>query len=568
MVKILKDRSFRTMEHFIIPLNLSHQANLPNVYKLVNKLLELGIEVFWVAERLKMQDGFQCQPGDFIVPFQVFVDEIPVIENKVPSIIKDFAKQLQVKLIVINKNIKFKGFKLYKKKAALYCGETYRAVYIKYWKWMFRALERCGFRVSLITENEIREGILSEFQILIMPGGSSTGKAIALGPDGCKSIKEFIKKGGSYLGVCAGAYLPFGFNEPTRFMQMFSTSELINRPTGDSSLPRYLGEGWIFLYNVRPKHPVMFGYPKKFSIYLAGGPVLSSEGQLVSLGQFAEFGNMQWGIKSEDALKIAQGNTFIAVSDYEKGKTVLFSGHPENPEKEQNFGLLGNALFYLSLKSCETHEYKWPGPLWLKNRRIFENTDNNDSIYIKKNNYLINKILNMSMGFEKETHNLLKKINEMLEHLEKHKEYKVTDWYLNDLQVCLEEIGYCFKNIRYNLLQIDKNLDKKLIKRNYLCKYNNLTEKIRLLLYQLKNIYTNFEVIIKDFSFEHLEKLYQELLISYEKEEFNTYMNIKKEFNFYCHLMLSSQLGLNFMPKVMIIDRELNYLYEKMMQLK
>ena len=59
----------------------------------------------------------------------------------------------------------------------------------------------------LITAKEIRDGSLAKYVVLIHPGGSGMGQSQALGDDGRKRVRLFVRDGGGFVGICAGAYL-------------------------------------------------------------------------------------------------------------------------------------------------------------------------------------------------------------------------------------------------------------------------------------------------------------------------------------------------------------------------
>ncbi len=58
-----------------------------------------------------------------------------------------------------------------------------------------------------VTAQEIRQGVLTGFDVLHVPGGWAGDYADALGEDGLSAIRSFVSGGGGYIGVCAGAYL-------------------------------------------------------------------------------------------------------------------------------------------------------------------------------------------------------------------------------------------------------------------------------------------------------------------------------------------------------------------------
>ena len=63
------------------------------------------------------------------------------------------------------------------------------------------------FQISRITAAEIQSGKLAEVDVLVHPGGSGGGQGKALGEKGRKAVRDFVRQGGGYLGVCGGAYL-------------------------------------------------------------------------------------------------------------------------------------------------------------------------------------------------------------------------------------------------------------------------------------------------------------------------------------------------------------------------
>jgi glutamine amidotransferase-like uncharacterized protein len=60
---------------------------------------------------------------------------------------------------------------------------------------------------SLIDALDIDDGCLDKVDVLIMPGGSGRKEAASLGNDGQDTVRNFVRDGGAYIGVCAGFYL-------------------------------------------------------------------------------------------------------------------------------------------------------------------------------------------------------------------------------------------------------------------------------------------------------------------------------------------------------------------------
>lgn len=53
----------------------------------------------------------------------------------------------------------------------------------------------------------VRAGALDSADVLVMPGGSSVIEAKSLGAEGREKIRAFVKRGGGYVGTCAGCCL-------------------------------------------------------------------------------------------------------------------------------------------------------------------------------------------------------------------------------------------------------------------------------------------------------------------------------------------------------------------------
>jgi hypothetical protein len=68
-----------------------------------------------------------------------------------------------------------------------------------------RALKAAGIPFNLLRSEEIREGVLSHYRMIFVPGGWASNKIDALGERGLNEIRRFVSAGGSYLGICGGA---------------------------------------------------------------------------------------------------------------------------------------------------------------------------------------------------------------------------------------------------------------------------------------------------------------------------------------------------------------------------
>ena len=54
---------------------------------------------------------------------------------------------------------------------------------------------------------EIRNGALDRFDVVIFPGGMASHQFDALEKTGRQAVQAFVRRGGGYVGICAGAYM-------------------------------------------------------------------------------------------------------------------------------------------------------------------------------------------------------------------------------------------------------------------------------------------------------------------------------------------------------------------------
>jgi hypothetical protein len=60
---------------------------------------------------------------------------------------------------------------------------------------------------ELVTAAEIQANRVGRFDVVIFPGGGGRRQAAALGDEGRRAIRDFVRAGGGFVGICAGAFL-------------------------------------------------------------------------------------------------------------------------------------------------------------------------------------------------------------------------------------------------------------------------------------------------------------------------------------------------------------------------
>jgi glutamine amidotransferase-like uncharacterized protein len=185
-----------------------------------------------------------------------------------------------------------------------------------------------GFEVKTVTAEEIRNGALHKFDVLIQPGGSGSKQGKTLGEEGRKCIKQFVTDGGGFIGICAGAYLasaqyPWSLGlldaqviDGEHWARGNGEVELRISPTGRSALA------------IEKEH---------CPIYYNQGPLLGPGGK-----QDIDDYELLASFDSEVAKKgapagVMKGTAAIARGKFGKGRVECFSPHPEKTPGREAF---------------------------------------------------------------------------------------------------------------------------------------------------------------------------------------------------------------------------------------
>ena len=177
-----------------------------------------------------------------------------------------------------------------------------------------------GFDAKRVLAADIRAGALEDFDVLIMPGGSGSAQANDLGDSGKERVRQFVRTGGGYVGICAGAYLASSHYD-------WSLS-IINAKVWDRS-HWARGQGDVSLLLSDAARTELVSGIEVVDVYYAQGPLLVPDNKPTLPGYqvLATYG-------SEVAEKGAQvgsmvGTHAIIRSKFGRGRVICFSPHPE-----------------------------------------------------------------------------------------------------------------------------------------------------------------------------------------------------------------------------------------------
>ncbi|MCC9607965.1 BPL-N domain-containing protein [Blastopirellula sp. JC732] len=177
-----------------------------------------------------------------------------------------------------------------------------------------------GFQAVVVSPEDIRGGVLKDFDVLVMPGGSASLQAKKLEESGCENVKNFVREGGGYVGICAGAYLASA--------QYSWSLGIVNAKVWDRS-HWARGTGEVSLCLTPAGCDVLQSKNANLDVYYGQGPLLvpHNSPELPGYEVLATY-------KTEIAEKGAPAGAMVGThaiirTMYEDGRVICFSPHPE-----------------------------------------------------------------------------------------------------------------------------------------------------------------------------------------------------------------------------------------------
>ncbi len=188
-----------------------------------------------------------------------------------------------------------------------------------------------GVKFSYATSTKITSSILSGYDLLVMPGGSGGGYYLKYsGIDGT-AIKNFVKNGGGYLGICAGAYAA-----------------------------TYYTHGYYYGWGIAPHvNAYAVGYTGNLPVTFTsdGTSVLKRSGTLTlhhynGAAMYLRSSGAKIFAKYADSKTGYKGYAAIMGDYYGNGRVVLSGSHPElSPQKPD---ILANLIVWATKTTAST----------------------------------------------------------------------------------------------------------------------------------------------------------------------------------------------------------------------
>jgi len=156
--------------------------------------------------------------------------------------------------------------------------------------------------------------------VVIFPGGSGSGQSKGLGEAGLKNVREFVKNGGGYVGICAGAYLA---------CSNFSWGlGILNAGTVSSKWRR--GQAMLDLECTSEAAPLLGEVKGLFKVRYNNGPILKpwTRTDIPAYTTLSYFRTET--AKYGSPVGVQVNSPAHAMAPFGKGRVFISSPHPEN----------------------------------------------------------------------------------------------------------------------------------------------------------------------------------------------------------------------------------------------
>jgi hypothetical protein len=171
-----------------------------------------------------------------------------------------------------------------------------------------------------VSGTDIRAGILNNFDMLLVPGGSGSGQAASLQAAGLDSIRSFVYRGGGYYGTCGGAYLASA---------AYSWSLRILNAKGVDAAHWDRGHGPVVINFTNEGKDFYSIAQDTITIIYWQGPLMAP-GAVDTLPAYVKLATFATEIAENGAIPGAMiGATAFAQSCFGKGRVIIHSPHPE-----------------------------------------------------------------------------------------------------------------------------------------------------------------------------------------------------------------------------------------------
>ena len=161
---------------------------------------------------------------------------------------------------------------------------------------------------------------LKQFDVVVFSGGSGSQQSKSIGEAGLKNVRAFVRGGGGYCGICAGAYLA---------CSNFSWGlGILNAGTVSNKWMR--GRGFVDLEVTVDGRPLLGDVNGMFKVRYANGPIIKP-GARADIPAYRPLTLFRSELAENGTPKGVMVNSPAqAVGTFGSGRVFISSPHPEN----------------------------------------------------------------------------------------------------------------------------------------------------------------------------------------------------------------------------------------------
>lgn len=191
-------------------------------------------------------------------------------------------------------------------------------------------------KVTPLTGKEIASGVLTNFDVVMFTGGSGSKQAESLGETGRDEVRQFVRGGGGYIGICAGAYLACsGFDWGVGVLNAKTVSDKWARGDGNVEI------------EMTAKGAALTSLPAgKREVHYENGPIIQPDNQK-DIPAYEPLAFFRTELAKNGSPKGVMINSPALVrGTYGKGRVLFSSPHPEQTSGMED--LIASAVRWVS----------------------------------------------------------------------------------------------------------------------------------------------------------------------------------------------------------------------------
>ncbi len=191
---------------------------------------------------------------------------------------------------------------------------------------------------DIISAEEIQSDGLEGRDVVVFPGGGGGTMARALAAEGCQAVRDFVNRGGGYVGICGGAFLATaGYDWSLGLVNAKTLTGTITVPGQGEKSMAARGAGVVEMELTSSGREVFGKRSGLLEVRFSSGPVLSPA-EVVNLPSYAPlaiYRSETWLHDEQRGTMI--GTPAIVAAPFGQGRVILFSPHPETSERLKDF---------------------------------------------------------------------------------------------------------------------------------------------------------------------------------------------------------------------------------------